>query len=225
MKPQDVKPSELVALLLSEGVVDHDVIDFPRKNAKGEAICQVHVRLLSDEEQALAIAGAFVEMQRLLVQGEVRAHATLEHNLTVRHMLAEACRGADDSTQRFFRAGAAEVKQFNDRELAELWLCYLAVKERSLPSLGEMTDLELRAWAERVEAGVAETFPFYLSSHANAQGFFTSVARCLAALARENDDLRAENEALRAELEALRSAATPATPAPTSATGSSGSAC
>lgn len=200
--PDDMAPEGVVAKLLDEGETDYAIVDFPRKRADGTVIAKVRVRVLSDHEWTLAKANALAEMGRLLKSGE-KANPDLEHNLTVRWVLAEACRDPADPKRRFFHHGAFDVRRFQDREIAELWLAYLVVRNAGLPSLGEMTGPELEAWAERVEEGV-ESFPFYFASQESVQAFLTSVARYVASKAKPE--------------------ATPPTPDDGSTTGSSGSA-
>ncbi len=200
LQPDDLSPVGLVAKILDEGVTDYTVVPFPRRRNDGSTIAHVHVRVLSDHEWAHAKANALQEMRGLLRSGE-RSDGELEQNLTIRWVLAEACRDADDPRRRFFEHGAFDVRRFQDRELAELWLAYLAVRKANLPTLGEMSPPELEAWAERVEEG-AEAYPFYFSSQENVQAFWTSVARYVASASRRE--------------------ATPATPEVGSETGSSG---
>jgi hypothetical protein len=175
MRPEDIAPSELVARLLAEGETDYATVDFPRKTPAGEVIARVHIRLLSDHEEANALANALLEMKQMLRSGEGKGHPTLEWNLTCRHILAVACRRDDDPKQPFFRHGVADVRQFTTRELGELWLAYVAVQNAALPSLGAMDREELEAWADRVKEGVGH-FPFYFSSQENVSTFLSSVA-------------------------------------------------
>lgn len=175
IRPENISPSELVARLLADGETDYAVVDFPRKTPDGDVIARVHIRLLSDHEEANALANALLEMKQMLRSGEGKGHPTLEWNLTCRHILAVACRREDDPKQPFFRHGVADVRQFTTRELGELWLAYVAVQNAALPSLGAMGRDELEAWADRVKEGVGH-FPFYFSSQENVSTFLSSVA-------------------------------------------------
>ncbi len=175
-------PDGVVAMILAEGETDFAIVDFPRKRKDGTVIARVHVRPLSDEEWASAEAQAIAEYGRLVKAGEPPG-SDLKYNLTVRHILAVACRDEADPKKQFFPHGAFDVRRFHEKELSELWRAYAVVKLMHLPSLGEMTGPELEAWASRIEEGV-ESFPFYFASQECVVAFLNSVARYVASKSR-----------------------------------------
>jgi hypothetical protein len=170
--PQGIKPSALVARLLAEGTVPNATVDFPRRNAQGEPICKVYIRLLDQVEEDCALANAAQYVDRMLKDGKNLPWKAeeLEHNARCAEILAEACRNPDDPERKFFEVGVAETRLFTTDELSQLMLVYASLKEQAWPALRRMDPEEFEAWVQIISEG-AMAYPFSQFSRAKLEAF------------------------------------------------------
>lgn len=159
VNPKDYSPRGLVAKVLLEGRPPFVVVPFPRLDAAGNPITNVHMRLLTVAEEDLALARARQEHQRLLREHADERGLTDEElltNLRACHILSFCCRNPEDPEQPFFEHGARDVQQFDSEEIAQLMLHYAALKEQAWPSLRTMTKDEVDNWIRIFEEGVLD---------------------------------------------------------------------
>ena len=93
--------------------------------------------------------------------------------------LEETTSNADGTDAPFFEHGAVEARHFgSEEELGTLARAYAALKQQSHPKLGELSDIEMRAWVDVVAKGLLDN-PFAFCSREQLETLFEYAAKCL----------------------------------------------
>lgn len=185
--PKDRKVGALLARIITRGRLPHAVVDFPRYDEEGKAVAQVYLRPLTQAEQDVARASAAAYVQKLMDGQRTDAKwkpEELEDNAVASEILAVACRDPDEPEKPLFEHGVIDTRECTTDELAMLFASYNAVREKSYPTLRDMTEAEMFAWVRVLEED-AEQFPFSRISRAKLEAFCLWAARSLASLARQ----------------------------------------
>lgn len=175
------KVGRLMAQVISRGRVPFATVDFPRYDEAGIAAAQVYLRPLTQAEQDLARANAAQYVATCLAgkqKSEWRPEE-LEDNSVCAEMLAVACRDPEDPSKPFFEYGALETRECTTDELAMLFNAYNAIRERSYPSLRNLTEEEMWQWVRVLEEDALQ-FPFSRISRAKLEAFCVWAAKSLA---------------------------------------------
>lgn len=180
-----MRPSNEFASLLARGRLPNATVDFPRRDAAGNPIAQVYLRVLTQMEvdAARANAAAYVAQMTHDSRDSKWRPEELEDNAVVAEILAVSCRKAEDPEQPFFPHGVVDARCCSNDELAQLFAVYSAVKEKSYKFLSEMSEAECWAFLRVLEEG-AQNFPFSQVSRAKLEAFCAWVATSLVSLAR-----------------------------------------
>lgn len=159
---KDVPASELWLKLASQERPSQ-VVDFPRKGDDGEAVGQVRIRILTQEEQ-MVCASAAEKLTREHLKDSKKDELGYERLYTDAicvEVLFRACRDIEDVKRSAFPSPKAIRGQLTTEECAMLFQHYLTVQLQLGPTVIEMSDEELEAWITRVAEG-GSSFPFDL---------------------------------------------------------------
>ena len=183
--PAGAKVGRLFAQIISRGRIPNAVVDFPRYCEDGTAAGRVYMRPLTQRELDCARSNAYAYVAECLANSKESKWKPeeLDDNATVAEILAIACRDPEDPEKPFFEFGVANTRDCTTEELAQLFLSYNAIRERSYPTLAEMTEQEMWAWVKALEEG-AENFPFTRLSRAKLEAFSLWAAKSLVILSR-----------------------------------------
>lgn len=190
--PKNIPPSAIVAELISRGRPPFKVIDFPRFDSAGQAVCQVYIRLLSVREEDLALANARRYVAALVGKDDLPGRPEeLEYNARITEILALACRNPDDPAVPFFQGGVIEAREhFSAEEFGVLALAYARLKESTHPKLTDLNEAELNEWVEVIAKGTLAD-PFAFLPHARLAILSEYCAKSLVAAREEIAALRA----------------------------------
>jgi hypothetical protein len=185
--PPKGPPGALLQRIIERGRLPNATIDFPRYDAEGNAVAQVYLRPLTVAEQDSCRVNAMAYVAECL-SGQRKPDwkpEELEENAVACEILAIACRQPDDPTKPVFEHGVIEMRMHcTTEELAMLFAAYNNVREKSYPSLREMTEAELIAFMRVLEED-AESFPFSRISRSRLEAFSVWAAKSLASTIRQ----------------------------------------
>jgi hypothetical protein len=165
--PQDVAPS-LLWLHLTSIPRPFEIVDFPRKDpVTGNAVGELAIWVLSQEEQMLAAAEAERYARKLLKNEQPKGdearsgYDTIYNNEAAVQVLFRACRQKEDPTRPLFPAVEAMRAHLSADEVGALMAHYFTAQSKLGPIIATMTEAEVDAWIERLEKGGSE-FPLDL---------------------------------------------------------------
>lgn len=155
--PKDLPASQLW-LKLASTERPFKVVDFPRKDSKGEPIGQLAIRVLTQEEQMICTSAAEDVTRKHLKEAkkEDLGYERLFTDAVCVEMLYRACRDSDDPSRPAFPTPKNIREQLTTDECAKLFEHYLTVQLELGPLVTQMSEEELEAWIDRlVEGGSA----------------------------------------------------------------------
>lgn len=183
--PAGVKMGRLFTQVTTRGRLPHATVDFPRYCEDGTAAARVYMRPLTQRDLDLCRANAAAYVAEILrTEKDIKWRPEeLEDNATASEILAVACRDPEDPDKPFFECGVVETRMCTTEELAMLFSSYNAIREKSYPTLAEMSEADMWAWVKALEEGASE-FPFSRISRARLEAFCLWAARSLTILLR-----------------------------------------
>ena len=170
LPPRDVAPSELFAKLM-ETPAPSEVVDLPRRDADGNPVGRIRIRVLSMADHDRARVAAHKRIKRLDLTNEDMGAELIREVLgdaTAKEILAMAClsegKVTDDGVEgsgRIFRS-ADDVEKLPADEVASLFNAYMIVQHKFGPFERTVsTEDELNAWIKRLGEGAA-SHPLHL---------------------------------------------------------------
>ena len=132
----------------------HRIVDFPRKTEDGEAICQVAIWVLSQEEQMAAASASEVLTRKLLGKDVPRHEDAREgyhdvyQNAASIEVLFRACRHPEDLKRPFFPSPAQMRSALSIDEIGVLMNHYFSVQAEVGPIISRMTPEEVDAFVD-----------------------------------------------------------------------------
>lgn len=162
--PQDTPASQLWLALSSQERPDK-LVDFPRRNMKGEPVGQLRIRILTQEEQMTCAASAerFARKHLKDSKADDLGYERVFTDAVCVEILFRACRDADDSKRPAFPSPEKLREALTTEECAKLFEHYLTVQVELGPTVVNMSDEEFEAWIDRLAEG-GSAFPFDLLS-------------------------------------------------------------
>lgn len=146
-------------------------VDFPRKRPDtGQPYCKIVLIVLTPAEEIINAARADEYVKKTLgiqKNGEVsRGYNVVYDNAAGVQTLYESARFVDDHDRRFFPSAEALRDVLTTDELAVLIEAYSQMRAEIGPIISTMTQLEMEAWLDVLEAGAERVSPLYLLSPA-----------------------------------------------------------
>ena len=184
LPPGDEPPSETVRKLMDRARIPFAVVEYPRFDETGQPVCSVHIRVLTTQEETLALAAARKAVARLVAGTESYKERPdeIEANERIKHMLAVAVRDEKDPSKPFFRGGVVELEYATTpEELAVLGRVYANVRAKIHPQLSDMSEAECEAWLETITKGYLAD-PFSYPSREQLETYCAWASRSLASL-------------------------------------------
>lgn len=175
-------PSAFIASLLAKAELPSTVIPFPVRDALGQPIAEVRIRLLNQAEEDLAYANARAYVGRI-TRGEENVEwkpEEIEHNARASEILATACRKVDDGSL-FFEHGVIDTRCFPTDVLGQLLLVYGSLKEDCFPALKTLDEKEIDSLIALIAEGALD-YPFSLFSRTKLETFCGSLVKRLVAI-------------------------------------------
>jgi hypothetical protein len=162
--PSDI-PATALWLALASSERPSKVVDFPRFNMKGEAVGQLRIRILTQEEQMVCASAAEKLTKEHLKEGkrDELGYERLFSDALCVEVLFRACRDEADVNRPAFPSAKQIRQALTTDEAATLFQHYLTVQLELGPTRIEMSDEEAEAWIDRVAEG-GSSFPFDLLS-------------------------------------------------------------
>ena len=169
MPPTDVEPSELFVKLTSE-VRPSEVVDFPRKNAKGEPVGKVRIQVLNmeDHDQARLDAERWLMKEKGVAKGDLNNPASQEvlGDRIAREVLAKACvseepiPGSENAKNGPFYArvfgSPDDLGLLRPDELNTLFTMYKMVQRKWGPYEGNLdSEEQVTAWERKLVEGAS----------------------------------------------------------------------
>ncbi len=180
--PPDVRPGELLQLLIDRGRTPFSVIDFPRMDEHGQPIQKVMIRVLTVREENIARSRARIAAAHALKQKTAeQIPDEIIQNETITHMLAASCFDPENPEKPFFRHPDEADTFCTSDELGVLALEYALLRQRSGPRMAELSESEMELWIEGASEDAA-LLPFSALQHAKLVMLFAYAAKCLVAL-------------------------------------------
>lgn len=152
--PKDIEPSQLW-LKLSSTERPFKLVDFPRLNAEGEAVGQMAVRVLTQEEQMISTVAAEDFCRKYLkdAKKDELGYSRLFSDAYCVEVLYRACRDADDPQRPSFPSPKSIREQLSIDECGKLFEHYLTVSLEFGPLVSQMSDDEMEAWIDKLAEG------------------------------------------------------------------------
>ena len=163
----------------------HKVVDFPRKDEKGEPIGQLAMWVLTQSEQEESAAQADKRARALMRtdKGEVpkddeakRGYNDLYANAAADEILYRACRKVGKLNEAFFPSPALMRSKLSVDEVGVLMSHYYTVQEELGPIVAHMSKEETDALVARIEKS-GERFPLDLLSPGALRTLVISLVR------------------------------------------------
>lgn len=183
MPPQDVAASELFVKLSSE-VRPSEVVDFPRKNAKGQTVGKLRIQVLNMEEHDEARLNA----ERWLIREKGVAKEDLQNPASqevlgdriAREVLAKSCVSVEPIEGSEHTPGGVkyhrifftpdQLGQLRPDELNTLFVMYKMVQRKFGPYEGNLeNDEQVTAWERRLAEGASAVPLGRLDWHQSAE--------------------------------------------------------
>jgi len=166
--PNDVPASELWRRL-SESPCPSEVIDFPRRDARGKPLGQVRIQVLQMEQHDEARIRAHMALKTKRLDTEDLKGPSIQEvygDMVARELLAMACvtpkaLNPDDITPKYGRifARPEDLGRLTADEINVLFTAYTMVQHRYGPYEGSIEDdTQLTAWLRRLVEG-ASAYP------------------------------------------------------------------
>jgi len=183
--PNNIEPSKLWAALQSTPRPIR-LVDFPRKGANDEAIGQVAIWVLTQEELMVCSAEAekFAREKLKAVDAINRESfgydALYGHEASIQ-ILFRACRDPDDPEHRAAFPSPSSIRQgLTSIEVGTLFNHYLTIQAELGPLAATLTEEEMEAWIARIAEG-GSAYPFDLLPSDLQRSLVLSMARRLRA--------------------------------------------
>ena len=175
-------PSELWAQIIAMPR-PHRTVDFPRVNATGEAIAQIVMQVLTQEEQITTA----IEAERFtrkhikdLPKSDEprRGYDDTYNNQAACELLFRACRRLEDMALPFFPSPSAIRQNLTPDEVGVLLRSYFIVQAEIGPIISGMSEDEITAYIKRLQEG-GSAFPLSLLSPDSLIALVLSMAKRL----------------------------------------------
>lgn len=166
-------------------------VDFPRNRPDtGKPYCKVALIVLTPAEEVVNAARADEYVKKTLgiqKDGEVsRGYNVVYDNAAGVQTLYESTRRIEDHDKHFFPSADALRDVLTTDELAVLIEAYAQMRAEIGPILSTMTQLEMDAWLDVLEAGAERVSPLYLLSPAQKNDLIYYCAAQLRNLRKDN---------------------------------------
>lgn len=161
--PKDVPASELF-LKLSQAEPPSEVIDFPRRNAKGQPVGQIRIRVLSSAEHDRARLQAFDTLKERYSPDQLQSLGLREvmGDRVARHLLSMACQAVEPINENSEVPKYGQVfplpehlETLRAHEISVLFAAYLRVQDKFGPY---ERHVDTDAWVKRLTEG-GSAFP------------------------------------------------------------------
>ncbi len=135
----------------------HKIVDFPRVGPDGEAVGQVAMFVLTQEEQVASNAEAERFSRKLLKDGKRGdlGYEAIFNNEGAVQVLFRACRDANNLKKPAFPTTNAIREHLTADEVGILFEHYLTVQLELGPIVASLSQTELDAWVEKLAEGGA----------------------------------------------------------------------
>lgn len=144
------------------------IIDFPRKDQDGNAVCQLALVVLSPSEQVQCAVEAerYVNNKLGITKVDERAqgYKTIFDTASTTECLFLSARSAADVNARFFPTSQSIRDHLTADETAVLMQAYVQMTSELGPIISTMSEKDMEAWLERLAVGAEIVSPFYLLS-------------------------------------------------------------
>ncbi len=156
------------------------VVDFPRKNANGESVGQLRLRVLTQEEQMTCSADAERYTKKAIKEipkaDEAQTgYSNVYNNAAAVEVLYQVCRNKDDVNKPFFPSPEAIRKALTPDEVGVLMMNYYTAQAELGPIVAYMTEPEQDAFVTVLAEG-GKRFPLDLLSSEQVKDLAFSLA-------------------------------------------------
>lgn len=155
--PKDIEPSALWTKLASRERPTK-LVDFPWYDDKGDAIGQVRIQILTQNEKMASTMAAEEAARKYIKEGKRGdlGYERLFSDAYIVETLYRACRSAENSKYPAFRSTDDMRAKMTTEECGALFDHYLTVQLELGPMATSMSQAEMEAWIDRlVEGGSA----------------------------------------------------------------------